>query len=275
MGGDLDLHLHTTASDGTLDPSELVRRAASKGLSVIAVSDHDTVAGVAEAQRAGAATDVTVIPAIELTLRVRSGTRGTVHVLGYGIDLEAPALAEVSRRNRVAKRAQVRGTLERLREAEGVDISWDEVVGERGEDAYVGRHHIAAILLRRGLSRTRRKAFRRYLRNERVPPVEVVSAAEGMAALQAAGGLAVLAHPTELDLKHHVNPLVALGLRGLEAYRSRLTPAHQERILRRAERHDLLLSGGSDWHGHYPEPSLGHWKPPRAALERFVDQLSP
>ena len=269
----VDLHMHSTASDGAFAPAEVMRRAAAAGIETLALSDHDTTAGLAEAAACAAERGMRLIPAIELTVRVRAGDRGTIHLLGYGIEPGHEALEAVARRNREGKARQIRATLERLREQERVDISWDELAEGRPEgEAYVGRHHIAAVLVRRGLSRNRRKAFRRYLRNERVPEVEVVSAEEGLNAIVAAGGQPVFAHPTKVDLKHHLNPLLKLGLKGIEAYRARLNPTHGERILERAEKHGLWVTGGSDWHGHYPDPPLGTWKAP-SEVEAFVEQL--
>ncbi|MGE0707890.1 MAG: PHP domain-containing protein [Planctomycetota bacterium] len=272
----MDLHLHSTASDGAYEPAEVVRRAAAEGISVLALSDHDTTAGVAEALAAAAALPKgpRVIPAIELTVRVRPGDRGTVHLLGYGIDLACGELQDVARRNRRGKRTQIAATLQQLREREGIAFDLEELSAGREPDAYLGRHHIASALVRRGLSRSRTKAFRRYLRNERVPEVEVVGAEEGLRAIVAAGGVPVLAHPTDLDLGAHLNPLVEYGLRGIEAHRPRTTPAHLERILRRAERHGLAITGGSDFHGHYPEAPLGTWRAPHEALAPFVEELS-
>ncbi|RMG11661.1 MAG: PHP domain-containing protein [Planctomycetota bacterium] len=198
-GPRVDLHVHSDASDGLLAPDELARRMRAAGCEVIALTDHDTTAGLASF----AAAAPHAIAAIELTCRVRPGPRGTVHLLGYGVDPEQPELVEVAAANRAAKRAQVRAILQRLAREEGIEISWEDLAlggAARGEDAYVGRHHVAAVLVRRGHARTRLKAFRRFLSAERVPCAEVVPASEALAALQAAGGLAVLAHPTHDDL---------------------------------------------------------------------------
>lgn len=255
-----------------LSPTELVQRAVREGLRTLALTDHDTTAGLPEALAAADGV-ARLIPAIELTCRVRAGTHGTVHVLGYGIDAESSALQDVARANRAAKRAQIRETLAALQSQEGLVLTWDEVSAGRGDDAYVGRHHVASVLVRRGVVKSRLKAFRRYLRSDRVPIAEVVSAEDGMAAIAAAGGVAVLAHPSGLDLKHHFKPLLALGLRGLEVHRARGIPAHKEKVERLAERHGLLISGGSDWHGHHPEPHLGTWRPPVEKLTPFLETL--
>jgi 3',5'-nucleoside bisphosphate phosphatase len=214
---------------------------------------------------------LTVIPGIELTCRVRSGPHGTVHVLGYGIDASNALLEGVARRNREAKHAQIRAILEHLRKVELLDLTWDEVAGDRGDDAYVGRHHVASVLTKRGVVRNRQRAFRRFLQSKKVPCADVVGAEEGLAAIHAAGGVSVFAHPNQVDIDHHLKPLVKLGLRGLEVYRPRVMPVRREKLIALAQRHDLLIGGGSDWHGHHPEPPLGTWRPPADRLVGLVD----
>jgi predicted metal-dependent phosphoesterase TrpH len=240
---------------------------------VAALSDHDTTEGVA-AFCAAAGPEVRVIPAIELTCRVRKGPLGTVHVLGYGVDPDAPALAEAGRRNRAGKRRQVSQILDHLRREERLDLPWDEVAGQRGDDAYVGRHHVAAVLVRRGVVKNRQKAFRRYLQSKRVPEVEVVSGEEALAAIHAAGGVSVLAHPNALDIDHHLRPLVRQGLMGVEVYRPRVGPRRQAKLEALAAKHELLVTGGSDWHGHHPEGPLGAWRPPAEPLGPALARLA-
>jgi len=271
----VDLHLHSDASDGLLTPDALCERAARCDLEVVALTDHDTVAGLPAALEAATRCGLRLVPAIELTCRVRAGAHGTVHVLGYGIDPDAAALARAAAYNRAGKRAQVGAIVEQLGAREGVVLDPEAVWGGRPEGGYVGRHHVAAALVRRGAVRSRLRAFRRYLRSDRVPPVEVVDAADGLAAIHQAGGLAVLAHPTRADLRHHLRPLLRLGLNGLEVYRPRATPALRERLLELAAGEDLWVTGGSDWHGHHPEPPLGSWRPPAEALGRIVERLAP
>lgn len=262
----VDLHLHTTISDGALEPAELVRRAVAEARLAIAVSDHDTVAALGEVGAAAARAPVPlhVIPALELTAQVEGA--GSVHVLGYGVRPDDPTLAAVTARNRAGKRARLAAILTGLQTREGISIDYEELAAGRGPDAYVGRHHAAAALVRRGLVKKRQKAFQRYLRDDRVPPADVVGAVEGIAAIHAAGGVAVLAHPTGDDLRRHLRPLLAAGLDGIEVHRARGAPAHKQRVAQAAERHGLLVTGGSDWHGHYPDPPFGHWSAPESLL---------
>jgi 3',5'-nucleoside bisphosphate phosphatase len=268
-GGLADLHMHSTSSDGVYSPAEVAARAGRAGLSTVALTDHDTTAGWDSFSAAGAALGLRCIPAIELTCRVLPGPLGTVHVLGYGVDPRDPTLEAVAGTNRRAKHVQLRAILAKLEAEDGLRIPWEEVAGERGEDAYVGRNQVASVLVRRGVVKTRQRAFRRYLNAGRVPSAVVAPAPDALAAIHAAGGLAVLAHPTKRDLDQHLRPLLALGLRGIEAYRPRV--GHLlSRVLRAAERHELLVTGGSDWHGHFKDPPLGHWIAPPDPLLPFL-----
>lgn len=270
-GPAIDLHLHSSFSDGLHPPERLGKLAREVGLEVVALVDHDETRGLA-AFRA-AAEGLRCIDAIELTVRASEGPLGSIHVLGYGIDPAAAALSDLARRNRLAKRRQIEAILVDLERSEGIAIAWDEVAGGRGEDAYVGRNQIAEVLVRRGHVKDRRKAFRRWLEAKRVPEVEVVPAAEGIAAIRAAGGIAVLAHPTHHDLDRHLRPLLPHGLEGIEVHRPRANGSLLARIEGAAAKHGLLVTGGSDWHGHHPDPPIGTWRAPHEPLRPFLERL--
>jgi 3',5'-nucleoside bisphosphate phosphatase len=269
-----DLHLHSLVSDGVTGPAEVVRRAATAGLQTIALADHDETKGTAEALEAARSLGVVVVPAIELTARVDASPEGTVHVLGYGIDPSSEALALASRKNRLGKRLQIEGMLERLRE-QGVPVTDDEVGLDRTSDAYVGRNRIASALVVRGLVKNRMKAFKRYLNpgaKAFVAP-DVIPAAEAIAAIHAAGGLAVLAHPTPDDLDRRLGKLCEAGLDGIEVYRPRALGGLLERIEKARERRSLLATGGSDWHGLYPGVPLGDWKVAEEQIRAFLERI--
>ena len=263
--------MHSTVSDGVVSPTALAARVRTVGLAVAALTDHDSTDGVVAFREA--AVGVRVIPGIELTCRVRQGDHGTVHVLGYGVDLEAPDLQRVARFNRMAKRAQIEAILADLPRTAGVTLTWDDVAEGRGDDAYVGRNQIARVLVERGVVKDRAKAFRRFLRNKHVPDVQVVQATEGVAAIRAAGGVAVLAHPTDHDLDRHLKSLIDVGVTGLEVYRPRAIGRRLERVLGVAERRGLWITGGSDWHGHAKDSHLGAWRAPPDALRPFLEAL--
>ena len=270
----IDLHLHSLASDGTASPEDVVRRAAASGLTVLAIADHDDTAGVARAREAATAHGVVLVPAIELTARVRPGPEGTVHVLGYGVALDSAPLVEASRANRLGKRTQVLAILERLRSL-GIALDAEELGLREGEERYVGRNQVASALVTRGLAKDRFKAFKKYLapHGQAHVPAEVVAADVAVAAIRAAGGLAVLAHPTEEDLDRHLAPLLALGIEGIELYRPRALGSLLTRVERARAKHDLVATGGSDWHGLYPEVPLGQWKVDPEKVRPFLERM--
>jgi predicted metal-dependent phosphoesterase TrpH len=270
----IDLHLHTLVSDGIASPADVVRRAAAAGLTVVAVADHDDTGGTAAALAAGREHGITVVPAIELTARVDPRADGTVHLLGYGIDPANAELARISRLNRLGKRAQVVSILEKLA-ALGVDLADEDVGLDRSSEAYVGRNRVASALVLRGLAKDRLKAFKRYLNPgaRAFAPAEVVPAADALAAIRAAGGIAVLAHPTEENLERHLGKLCELGLEGIEVWRPKAAGTLLERIERAREKRGLLATGGSDWHGLYPGTPLGEFKVRADQVQAFLDRV--
>jgi predicted metal-dependent phosphoesterase TrpH len=268
-----DFHLHSTASDGLLDPAELGTRAARAGLKTLSLSDHDTTEGLPALLAVAPSLGLEVIPAIELTARVKPGPQGTVHLMGFGVRPGAPRLEAAARTNRLAKRAQIEGVLRRLAKEDQIHLTWEDVAGGRGDEAYVGRNQVASVLIRRGHAKTYRHAFQRYLENRRVPQTAVIDAAEAVAAIHEAGGFAVLAHPTHHDLDAHLRPLLDLGLRGLEVYRPHARGGLLDRIEAAAKEHGLLVTGGSDWHGHHPDPGLGSWRLDPEKVAAFLEAV--
>lgn len=270
-----DLHLHSLVSDGCADPAEVVRRAAASGIHTLAVADHDDTKANAPAAAAARELGVTLIPAIELTARVDARVGGTIHILGYGVSSSSEPLESLARKNRIGKRAQIEGMLERLREL-GIPVTDEEVGLDRTSDAYVGRNKIASALITRGLAKNRLKAFKRYLEpgaRAFVEPV-VIEAAEAIAAIHAAGGLAVFAHPTADDLDRHLGKLCDAGLDGIEVFRPRAQGSLLVRIENQVARRNLLATGGSDWHGHYPGVPLGEWKVPEEKIRPFLERVN-
>ncbi len=244
-----DLHLHTIASDGSLTPEELVALAAGEGFDVIAVSDHDSVAGVAAAKAAGKRLGVRVIPAVELSC----GAAKEIHILGYGIDIRHAALLDFCRERRENREERARQMCIQLAEI-GKPISFDRVMElARG---VVGRPHVARVLLEAGRVSSIRDAFDRYL----VPgkpgyvPKEDVKVAQAVSLIHAAGGAAVLAHPMELKmgemaLEALVGEWKAQGLDGIEVWHPSAANNHAAYLERLARRENLLITGGSDYHG--------------------------
>jgi 3',5'-nucleoside bisphosphate phosphatase len=270
--GTIDLHVHSNVSDGLLSPVDLATRAARAGVKTIALADHDALDGLEPLRAAAGPLGVTVIPAIELTARVTQGAMGTVHLLGFALRPSAK-LEDVARRNRLAKRTQIDGILRRLAREDQIHLGWDEVATGRGPDAYVGRNQVASLLVQRGHAKSYRHAFQRFLDARRVPAADVVEMKEALEALRDAGAIVALAHPTHHDIDQHLRPLLDQGLDAIEAYRPHATGGLLAKIEARAVEHRLLVTGGSDWHGHHPDPPLGSWLLEAPRIEAFLDRV--
>lgn len=243
-----DLHLHTTYSDGTLTPRELVSLCARRGLRVIAVTDHDITDGIPEALAAAEAhADLRIIPGIELSTDVPGNE---VHILGYFVDYHNGAFQAklAAFRNSRVERAR-RMTL-RLGEL-GMPIAWERVQEIAGEGS-VARPHIAQALVEGGYVASIAEAFDRYIGRNGPAYMErdKTTPAEAVALVAEAGGLAVLAHPRELEgLDDKLAQLKEAGLVGLEVYYQDYDQATIDRLLAAGRRHGLLPLGGSDYHG--------------------------
>jgi len=242
----VDLHLHTTASDGSLTPEQVVEHAARLNLKTIAISDHDTVNGIDEALTVGKKLGVEVIPAVELSSKYDSRD---MHVLGYFIDHKSDGLYHSLKSLRKARVERAQKIVECMQK-HGIDITFDEVVESAGKAA-VGRPHIARILLAKSYVSTIGDAFRNYLKRgapcfleKFVYPIE-----EAISIIHKAGGTAVFAHPGLAGLDDHIPEFIEMGLDGIEAYHSEHTPETVERYVRLAAEYGLAVSGGSDCHG--------------------------
>jgi predicted metal-dependent phosphoesterase TrpH len=241
----VDLHMHSTASDGSRSPRDVVQAAKNAGLAAIALTDHDTVGGLAEAQAAGHELGVRVVNGIELS--AVEGEAET-HVLGLHlrdtliIERELTALRDM----RARRGQQIVDKLIAL----GVMITFDDVLAQSGGGA-VGRPHVARALVADGWATDVRDAFDRYLGAGK--PAYVAKDQLGMAAaiaiIHAAGGLAVLAHPGPAGTRERLTALAALGLDGVEVRHPGHSPSDTNRLTALAAQLGLLMSGGSDWHG--------------------------
>jgi hypothetical protein len=241
----IDLHAHTTASDGRLRPRDLVRAAARAGVTVLAVTDHDTTDGLDEALAEGAATGVRVIPGLELSAHAGMD----VHLLGYFIDPREPALAALLGALRRSREARIRTMVGRLQEA-GVRIAEEEVFAEAAGGT-PSRAHVARVLVRRGICPTTARVFDKYLgRGARAyVPSNDLPPAEAIARIRGAGGVSVVAHPVDLADDAIIPALVRDGIEGLEAFSRDARPSEVERYVRIARDFGLLVTGGSDYHG--------------------------
>ena len=263
--GHVDLHSHSTASDGAFAPALVVELAHKAGLSAIALTDHDTLAGVAAAREKAALLGVRVVAGVELS--VIDGER-EVHLLGLHIarvDMLEGELAAI----REARRARAVAIVAKLN-ALGVPITEDLVWTEAGDGA-VGRPHIAKALIAGGWVRDQREAFDRYLGAGRPANVDKyrLSAVDGIRLVHEAGGIAVFAHPGSDGRRERIEPLVAAGLDGIEVRHPSHSAADISRLTALTEFFGLVPSGGSDWHGAIEGPRvLGALHVPAEWLDR-------
>jgi predicted metal-dependent phosphoesterase TrpH len=257
----VDLHMHSTASDGADQPNQLPQRVAEAGLEAFALTDHDTVAGLAAAGAGADALGLVFVPGIELSADP-GPEGGTMHILGYLFDSTAPELVSLIKNVQEARRERNPQIVERL-QALGVDMTIEEV-RQRADGGVVGRPHIAAVLIEKGYAKTMQDAFMRYLGEQGAAYVVKHRATAKMAieAIHAAGGLAVLAHPVQLrregqEFHQTVAQLVDDGLDGLEIHHPDHEPRDRQRLEQLAQRFDLLMTGGSDYHGPDGPRTLG------------------
>ena len=247
----LDLHLHSSASDGSLDPVAVVAAAVAGRLDMIALTDHDTITGL-PAALAAATGRIEVIPGLELSTTHRARE---LHILGYDIDPGSRELLTFSRdaaRRRQDRMAEMVGRLGEL----GIRVAYDDVVRLAGSEANVGRPHLARILVQRGHVRTFAEAFDRFIGDGGPAffPVRLLTPGAAIEMIHRAGGVAIWAHPP-LDLfRSELKLLVEAGLDGVEAFRPRSPPADTEAVLAGAAVEGLLVTGGSDWHGDWSGP---------------------
>ncbi len=259
----VDLHLHTTASDGTESPSEVVKLAYGRGINIIAVTDHDTVSGLAEA-RAALPEGMTLIDGIEMSCAVRGEGGFRCHILGYGIDPRSPYIAEAIEAGRVKRMAKLGRRLEYLRESFGIELSEGELERLYSHNS-PSRLHIARLLTERGLTRNNDEAIEKYLDAGRMPD-DRIDADMAISAIKRAGGVPIFAHPLggegdvhldEGELVRRALRLLSLGVMGLECYYSRYTSEETAFLCRVARERGLLISAGSDYHGGNKTVVLG------------------
>lgn len=244
-----DLHLHTTASDGTLSPKELVARAAREGFDLIAVTDHDSMEGIPAAREAARAYGIAVLEGVELSC----GAQKEIHVLGYGFDPEHGALRDFCAARRAQREERTAQMVQRLCEI-GKPVSLDRVRAlARG---VMGRPHVARALLEAGHVASVSEAFDRFLAPGKpgYVPKEDVRVAQAVELIAQAGGVAVLAHPMELKMgEGMLQSLIAewaqQGLAGIEVWHPSAQNNHAAFLHRLAQRTGLLVTGGSDFHG--------------------------
>ena len=249
----VDLHLHSTYSDGVRTPTELVNMASGLGLRAIALADHDTVEGIDEALAAGAACGLEVLPALEFS--VAFGSYRDVHILGYLLDHHDPGLLDTLRDFREKRETRGEAIVERINEKLATEgrsaISSAEAAALAG--GALGRPHIAQVLIRKGYVGDMQDAFSRYLLPCDVPK-RYFPADEALATVKRLGGVAVLAHPTSITTEREtltgvMDALCALGLGGVEAYNNLCSEQESGFLRSYADKNGIVWTGGSDYHG--------------------------
>jgi predicted metal-dependent phosphoesterase TrpH len=241
----VDLHIHSTISDGTLTPVEIVSEAVARGLYAISIADHDSVGGVAWAQEA-AVGQLHVLPGVEVSTQFGDVE---VHILGYMMDCRNQTLLEALNTIREGRVRRARSIVERLNSL-GVRIDYETVTDTAGGGS-VGRPHIAKTLVAEGYVRNQQEAFRRFLRRGGAAfvPREKMSPAHAIEIIRGAGGAAVLAHPGIVRDRRAVEHVLDLGVDGIEVYHTDHSRDVAQRLLSIAQQRRLVVTGGSDSHG--------------------------
>jgi predicted metal-dependent phosphoesterase TrpH len=272
MPGLIDLHTHSSVSDGTETPAQLVRAAVAAGLDTIAITDHDSTAGWQEAATAASATDLTVIPGMELSTRY---SWKSVHLLAYLIDPTNADLVGETSRIRAARLARAENIVNRI--AADYDLTWDDVIAQTTTGATVGRPHIADALVAKGHVPTRSAAFESILHPATgyFEPHYAPDPLEGVRLVRAAGGVPVLAHPatrgrSAVIPEDRLALLVDAGLFGLEIEHRENTEDGKKRLRELAVKFGLVTTGSSDYHGAGKPNRLGENTTSPEVLQRIL-----
>ena len=269
--GKIDLHLHSTASDGRYSPEEVVHKAARAGLVTICLADHDSIEGIPAALAAAKAyPGLTVIPGIEVSTELAGGE---AHILSYYVDHTNQELQTALRRFRESRLGRARGMVAKLGEL-GVDITWERVQEIAG-DGSVGRPHIALAMLEKGYIEAFPEAFTRYIGNSGPAYVEreKMTPAAAVELIVRTGGLPGLAHPyTVPDPKQLVAELKLVGLAAIEVYYKDYTNQQVGELREIAAHHRLVATGGTDYHGNdeVNEVRMGSVRVPPASVEKLL-----
>ncbi len=260
----VDLHLHTTASDGALSPAELVREAKAQGLECIAVTDHDSTDGIEEALAEGERLGISVIPGIEMSTDI---PRAEVHILGYYLKYKDPQFQSILRQLREGRRDRAERMVAKLAEM-GLEVPWERVLEVAGQGS-VGRPHVAQVMVEMGYVSSMVEAFTNYIGRNAPAYVEryKLTPMEAVGLVRRVEGLPVLAHPGEVVTLDSLLPdLISAGLIGMECYYGDYSPETVEGLLAMADEHNLIPTGGTDFHridaaGHGPHHPGDTWVP--------------
>lgn len=268
----VDLHIHSNFSDGRYAPSAIVEYAAYNKLAVISLTDHDTMSGVKEARLAVKARGIMkFLAGIEVSTCLG---RDELHILGYGVDEEHPAMRQLLVSIQQRRKKRVGRILKRLQYA-GIQVSLEDVKYGYFTES-LGRMHIARLLIKRGYIRTIREAFDRYLSYNVHPlvPKDFISSQQAIEVILNAGGIPVFAHPTIDLFDRHIDALVRYGLQGVEVFKES-RPAIEEFYLETVVKEkNLFLTGGSDWHGYKQAQYLGRFYVDSTRIRPFLEAVN-
>ncbi len=271
----IDLHTHTSASDGLLAPARLVDLAAGSGVCVLAITDHDTVGGIDEAILSAKGLPVRIVPGIEFSVDF---PRGSFHLVGLYVDHTNSALVSALSRLKTIRDGRGDRIIAELGKA-GVDIPLREVIDESAGGS-LGKPHFARVMVRHGYARSIEEIFDKYLVNGRPGdvPKEKISPEEAIRLVRAAGGISILAHPSSLEMpsieafEKLLDELIPMGLMGIEAYAALHSAEEVLRYDALARGRGLLVSGGSDFHGDHDE-LLGRYAPDAVIPVELIEEI--
>lgn len=267
----IDLHSHSTASDGVLSPTELIREAVRQQIDVLGLTDHDTMAGVPEAQAAADEAGIRFIPGVELNT---DAPKGELHILGYCLSYEDEPFQRLLQRRQTGREERAQKMVERLRQI-GRIIHMEDV-RRIAQGGVIARPHIARALVEAGYANSVGEAFDKYVDEGKPGYVkrEGFTAVDAIRSILDTGGVPVLAHPGRMADEGYIMPLVEAGLQGIECYYPEHTPEQTARYVKLAGQHNLVITGGSDYHGFAlrADRRLGCVATPGDAAERLFER---
>jgi predicted metal-dependent phosphoesterase TrpH len=273
----IDLHTHSNFSDGTDSPAQLINKAIATGITTIALTDHDSVAGIAQAQSA-LRSGISLVPGAEISCQTDDGI--SVHMLGLLFDLENIELIATMEKTRENRHGRMQRIIERLNEA-GIQISIQDVLAELAEGATLGRPHLADALIKKGVVSSRDEAFSQMLHNKSKfyvahyspKPVEAINL------IKAAGGVAIIAHPMASHRGRVISietfgDLIEAGLDGIEVDHRDHSPDEKNALIQLARDNNLVMTGASDYHGNGKLNLLGEYTTDPAQWERLESRAN-
>lgn len=255
--GKADLHIHTNASDGDLSPEDVITKVSGKGLQTISITDHDTIKGYLEAKEYASGKKIELIPGVEISVQWEDRE---IHVLAYAFDEENEEFQNLISNQKSARRKRMKAIVKALKK-QGLDISYEEVLSE-SHPGNIGRPHAAAILIQKGYVASIAEAFIRYLSTEKLGNIktEYATLEEVMAIVHGAGGILSIAHPGRLFTQSEIKDLLNYPFDGVECIHPSHTYKIQKKLIDLATSNNLLITGGSDFHGSQKseyDPYLG------------------